>query len=178
MVNYTVYQNWFDAYHQKKLAQHEFENLNAFLQELDDRKTEAKLKKEIKDMEEQYPIPQMSKMNFKKVISLKRELAELSHKFICFEYSADINPEHKDIFIPIRSAEKLPMRSELYTKEFKCLTCSRVLTEDDWNIRFLSGHYHDKSKRLFVQTLGDSYEMNSLQNYLLFRKCLSPKRKR
>jgi hypothetical protein len=177
MVNYTVYQNWFDAYHQNKLTQPEFQNINSFLQELDDEKTAERLEKELEDMEKQCPLPQMSKMVTEKYKSLLREKILIGRRSLDFEYSTEVKPEFKDIFIPIKSAEKLPIRSELYTKEFKCLTHSRINAKDDWNIQYLSGSYHDKTKRLFVETLGDSYEMNTLQFNFSFRRYFAKKRK-
>lgn len=178
MVNYTIYQNWLNAYEQKIISQHELENINAFLQELEDRKTEIKLKEELKEMESQCPLSQMSKLMLEESIAIHKELHSIFKRSWHLDYSKEIKPEHKEIFIPIKSAEKLPLRSELYTREFKCLTYSDLLKKPDWSIQYLSGYYHEKSKRLFVQTIGDSYQIGYLQNSLLLQRCMIAMRKK
>jgi hypothetical protein len=172
MVNYTIYQNWIDAHRQKIITNHELENINAFLQELEDCEKKKQLVKELEEMEKQCPFPQMSKMMKDREKELLKERLEIIGRSITRDYSKQIKPEYKDLLIPIKSAEKLPLRSELHTKELQCLTYNDYLAKSDWNIRYLSGHYHEKSRRLFVQTIGDSYQMSFLQNRLMLQKCI------
>jgi hypothetical protein len=74
----------------------------------------------------------------------------------------------KKVFIPIKTAEKLPLRSELSQDEFKCLTLLEPFEENNWTIQYLSGYYHKKSKTFYVKIIGDSYMVDSLyQNILL-----------
>lgn len=177
MVNYTVYLNWFNAYDKNKITHSQLEDINSLLQQINDEKRAEEIKKEMKDMEEKCPIEQMSKFVFQKYRSLLREQQTLMGHLLNFEYSTEVKPEFRNIFIPISSAEKLPIRSELYTKEFKCLTHSNVHPNNDWTVQYLSGFYHDKTKRLFVQTLGDSYQMNTLHFDFSFRRYFADKRK-
>jgi hypothetical protein len=170
MVNYTIYKKMHVVSEQNILRPYEFKGINALLLETFITEKDESFTKKVSD------VVLKDNEKLKQIITEHNQWSCTITKLVPKLIESDtIHDSLKSVFVPIKNAEKLPMRSELSQEEFKCLTLKLPIQKNEWVLQYLPGKYHKKSQSFFVETLGDSYALEILYNSLFLEGLLKGK---